>query len=82
MIKLVVKKPVVIVPEPDNNKIELSTPTMNSYPIYTGDTLVIPTLNNQELETENTTLKENIKIEKIPYLETSNSAGGNTVIIA
>lgn len=66
----------------DGGKVELKPPSMNSYPIYAGDIVVIPKVEKQELETQNTTVKENITIEKIPVSKVSNSAGGNTVVIA
>lgn len=72
-IKLVDKK---------SGNVNLTAPSGNTYPIYAGDTVVIPKVEKQELETKNTTVKENIIVEKIPFSKVSNSAGGNTVVIA
>lgn len=80
-IKLIQKKAVIKLPEESGN-IELKPPSMNSYPLYDGETFVIPAVEAQELETENKTVKENIKVDKIPFLEVSNNAGGYTVVIA
>lgn len=49
--------------------------------IYTGATTVIPSVTEQELETENKLVLQNITIEQIPYSAVSNVAGGYTVNI-
>lgn len=51
--------------------------------VYDGDYSVIP-LAFQEtiLPTKDTKLIENIIVKEIPYYETSNPSGGNTVYIA
>lgn len=52
------------------------------YPIYHGPTSVKPeAYEMQILETEDTTVKENIVVLPIPYFQTSNPQGGNTVYI-
>lgn len=49
---------------------------------YKGSYHVIPQVNvDQILRTENTILEENVVVEKIPYVQTSNEAGGYTVTI-
>ena len=49
---------------------------------YPGPYTVVPLSSvDQILSTKNTILEDNIVIEKIPYAETSNEAGGYTVII-
>lgn len=80
-IKLVNKKANITLKDNGGN-VELKPPSMNSYPIYAGETLVIPKVEKQELETKNKTVKDNITVEKIPFSKTSNNAGGNTVVIA
>lgn len=52
-------------------------------PIYEGDYNVLP-LAFQEtvLQTKNKKLVNDIVIKEIPYYETSNPSGGNTVYIA
>lgn len=80
-IKLIQKKTHIVLPE-ENGNVELKPPSINSYPIYTGETFVIPAVEAQELETENKTVKENITVDKIPCIEVSNGAGGYTVVIA
>lgn len=81
-IKLVDRKTVINLQVENLGNLDLTTPSANPYPIYEGETLVIPSMEDQVLETENTVLKEDIKIEKIPYSETSNNAGGSTFVIA
>lgn len=50
--------------------------------LYEGAYQVTPMANvEQILRTAKTILEENIVVEKIPYYETSNLAGGYTVII-
>lgn len=49
---------------------------------YTGQYSVTPLPNiDQILKTKNKLLKENVIVEQIPYYETTNDAGGYTVII-
>lgn len=80
-IKLINKKTHITLKD-ESGTIELKPPSMNAYPVYDGETLVIPKMEDQELETKNKTVKENITVEKIPFSKTSNNAGGNTVVIA
>lgn len=51
------------------------------YPDYTGAYQVTPTITEQSLATMDTVLKNDIKINPIPYYETSNPSGGYTAII-
>ena len=54
----------------------------NDAPVYKGEHVVIPKADAQTvLETAEKLLLENITVTKIPYYETSNSAGGDTVYI-
>ena len=54
----------------------------NDAPVYRGEHVVIPLADAQTvLETAEKLLLENITVTKIPYYETSNSAGGDTVYI-
>lgn len=49
---------------------------------YDGEYEVVPSRQNQVLETENKLLKENITVIEIPYAEVSNLGGGTTFYIA
>ena len=52
-------------------------------PVYDGETTVIPSaVTEQILQTKEKIVKEDITINKIPYAEVSNDAGGYTVSIA
>ena len=54
----------------------------NKYPEYTGQTTVTPEVDMMQiLQTEKKVVKENIIVLPIPYYETSNPQGGNTVYI-
>ena len=48
---------------------------------YEGEYNVIPTFDKHILETKDRTLLQNVTIEPIPIIKTSNTSGGNTVII-
>ena len=51
-------------------------------PVYDGTYTVVPLADAQTvLETAEKFLKDNIVVKKIPYYETSNDKGGNTVYI-
>ena len=55
---------------------------INNYKEYNGRYQVTPMTDvDQILRTNDRVLKEDIVVEKIPYYETSNNAGGYTVII-
>lgn len=52
------------------------------YPIYEGPTTITPeAYEMQILQTEKKSVLENIVVLPIPYFETSNPQGGNTVYI-
>ena len=51
------------------------------YVDYVGDYEVTPKINEQSLQTKDKHLTENVTIKSIPYFETSNTSGGNTVYI-
>ena len=53
----------------------------NGFPFYQGEYTVKPTFEAQVLPTVETTMKENLVVEAIPYREIENEAGGTTVII-
>lgn len=54
-----------------------------SYPIYSGEYDVVPyAFVDQELLTAGKLMRDNVTVQEIPYLETSNDAGGMTVSIA
>ena len=49
---------------------------------YDGNYTIIPSVEeNQNLPTANKVMKEDLKVMKIPYFETSNNHGGQTVYI-
>ena len=48
---------------------------------YEGPYSVIPTFEQRILETKDRALLENVTVEPIPITKTSNTSGGNTVII-
>ena len=49
---------------------------------YTGEYDITPsTKTNQTLQTAHKILSENVNVKKIPYSQTSNLSGGNTVYI-
>ena len=52
-----------------------------SYDIYTGEYTVVPTFENQTLETENKFLTNNVSVEAIAMTRVSNPSGGITVNI-
>lgn len=49
--------------------------------IYNGAYSVTPKAYEQQLETENRKMTNNVTVKEIPYFEVSNSAGGNTLNI-
>lgn len=48
---------------------------------YDGEYTVVPKTHEQELDTKNKLMKDNVTVKKIPYHEVSNDTG-TTVIIA
>lgn len=52
-----------------------------SYDEYEGSYEVTPSVDPQQLETENKVMKENVNIKSIPFYKVSNIHHGNTVII-
>jgi hypothetical protein len=53
-----------------------------AYPFYKGEYEVMPTRQNQSLDTSNKILTKDITIVEIPYAEVINASGGNTFYIA
>jgi hypothetical protein len=51
------------------------------YPTYEGDYVVTPSVDAQSLETAQKSLENDLTIKAIPYYETSNQKGGETVYI-
>ena len=50
--------------------------------VYPGPYVVTPLVNNEVLlETEGLYMEDDVTVLKVPYLETSNPAGGNTAYI-
>lgn len=58
----------------------LDTKTI-TYPLYDGEYIIIPGLEEQILNTKDRVTKENIEVKEIPYSETSNEYG-YTITIA
>lgn len=56
-------------------------PGITTFPTYTGEYIIIPSLEEQILETKNKITRENVEVKEIPYSETSNDYG-YTVTIA
>lgn len=48
---------------------------------YNGDYVVTPSVNEQFLKTANKKMLDDVMIKEIPFFETSNDSGGNTVYI-
>ena len=86
-IDIVPKKPYVniFIPDPTKKEFEIEIGQPHSgteYPVYHGPTAIKPeAYHMQILQTNNTVVKENILVLPIPYYETSNPYGGNTVYI-
>ena len=49
--------------------------------IYNGNYTVTPSVEEQTLKTANKKMLEDVTVKKIPFYETSNLSGGNTVYI-
>lgn len=64
-------------------EIEIGAPHSGvAFPVYSGPTTVIPeAYEMQILQTEKKSVMENIVVLPIPYFQTSNPQGGNTVYI-
>ena len=48
---------------------------------YNGDYVVTPSVKEQFLKTANKKMLDDVTIKEIPFFETSNNSGGNTVYI-
>lgn len=56
--------------------------SLSNITLYSGSYFVTPMANfEQILHTSGTILQDDVVVDKIPYVETSNEAGGYTVII-
>lgn len=53
----------------------------SSIPTYNGVYSVTPNSNEQVLETRGLKMRQDVSVKPIPYFETTNDAGGYTVII-
>lgn len=51
-----------------------------SRPNYDGDYTIIPSINEQTLETKNKVMTDNLNIKQIPYFQTSNQYGDTIYI--
>lgn len=54
---------------------------VSSCPDYEGEYIIRPAVHEQEMETENRRMKENLIVQEIPYMEVTNASGSTTVII-
>ena len=54
----------------------------SSLPTYEGDYEVTPTADGQTLNTAKKLMEGDVTVKAIPYYETSNESGGNTLYIA
>ncbi len=52
-----------------------------SYNAYLGEYEVVPAIKKQQLDTKDKLMKKDVVISAIPFFETSNDEGGNTVYI-
>ena len=59
-----------------------STTVIDKSPTYDGDYIVTPKVIEQMLPTKDKRMIDDVTVLKIPYYETINVAGGNTVFIA
>lgn len=71
----------------NSNKLKVSglTEAVFSYtaPVYDGEYVVTPkAYDEQRLETRGKTMVEDVIVEKVPFYEVSNEAGGMTCYIA
>ena len=60
---------------------ELFRVAVDDLPVYEGNYLVTPAVADQTLQTAHYLMSDDVTIEKIPYYEVSNNAGGATVTI-
>ena len=69
---------------PDSNTIgEMSFPVAKGMEYYYGDYTVIPkAFSDQQLQTQGKTMTGDVTVKEVPYYETSNDDGGETVYIA
>lgn len=58
----------------------IGTYTPDGIETYEGDYTIIPKVSEQELQTKNKMMKENVTIEQIPFHEFSNDSGTTVVI--
>lgn len=56
-------------------------PIWKELQIYDGEYEVVPDITEQSLQTSQKFMEDNVTIKEIPYSETSNTSGGNTVYI-
>lgn len=69
---------------PDKNTIgEMSFPVTKGMEYYYGNYTVTPkAFSDQQLQTQGKTMTGNVTVKEVPYYETSNDDGGETVYIA
>lgn len=58
----------------------IGTYTPEGMETYEGDYTVIPKVSEQELQTKNKMMKDNVTIQQIPFHEFSNETGTTVVI--
>lgn len=52
-----------------------------NYPDYTGEYMVIPTVEGLSLDTSLKIMRDDVVVKPIPYLEVTNISGGKTATI-
>lgn len=67
--------------EVDFGSIMVVTHTIGKADEYTGSYNITPDIDKQVMSTKNKMMVDDVTINGIPYFETSNDAGGNTIYI-
>lgn len=62
----------------DDNSVDLE----KARPVYDGPYVVIPTLEDQYLDTDNKTMRQDVTVKEIPVHRVANEYGGKTVTIS
>lgn len=52
-----------------------------AYPVYEGPYVVTPKVVEQEFDTDHKSMKDDLLVEAIPFVEVSNIYGGTTITI-
>lgn len=65
----------------EDAEVGVFTALRDAYPTYTGETVVVPKMDDQILNTAMKTVLTDITVKEIPVYAVSNPQGGNTVYI-